>query len=63
VRVLGDKPNVFSLLRLKGTAVEKLETFHEKLETFYLLHCCPIDVDRGVLPLLFLKSTIISFFC
>ena len=24
-----------------------------KLKTFHLLYCCPIDVDRGVLPLLF----------
>ena len=25
----------------------------EELETFHLLHYCPVDVDIGVLPLLF----------
>jgi hypothetical protein len=27
--------------------------YTEELEAFYLLHCCPVNVDRGVLPLLF----------
>ena len=25
----------------------------EELNTFHLVHCCPVDVDRRVLPLLF----------
>jgi hypothetical protein len=27
--------------------------YTEELKTLKLLHCCPINVDRGVLPLLF----------
>ena len=29
------------------------DVYAEELKTFHLLHYCPIDVDRGVLPLLF----------
>ena len=29
------------------------DVYAEELETFHLLHCSPVDVDRGVLPLLF----------
>ena len=29
------------------------DVYAEELKTFHLLHCCPVDVDRGVLPLLF----------
>ena len=32
--------------------------YTEELKTFYLLHCCPVNVYRGVFPLL---STIIYF--
>ena len=27
--------------------------YTEELKTFHLLHCCPVDVESGVLPLLF----------
>jgi hypothetical protein len=29
------------------------DVYAEELKTFHFLHCCPFDVDRGVLPLLF----------
>ena len=29
------------------------DVYAEKLEDAHILHCGPIDVDRGVLPLLF----------
>jgi hypothetical protein len=29
------------------------DVYGEELEAFQLLHCGPVDVDRGVLPLLF----------
>ena len=29
------------------------DMYTEELKTFHLLHCCPIDVDMGVHPLLF----------
>ena len=29
------------------------DVYAEELKTFHLLHCCPNEVDRGVLPLLF----------
>ena len=29
------------------------DVYAEELEAFHLLYCCPVDVDRGVLPLLF----------
>jgi hypothetical protein len=45
LRVLGDKPNFFSLL--------SIQIVSEELEAFHPLHCGPINVDRGVLPLLF----------
>jgi hypothetical protein len=35
------------------------DVYAEELEAFQLLHCGPINVDGGVLPLL--KSLIISF--
>ena len=62
LRVLGDKPNLFSLLtwkRLKNTLCLcgpfqfVSDVYASELETFPLLHCVPVDVDRGVLPLLF----------
>ena len=31
------------------------DMYAEELEAFHLLHCGPVDVDRGVLPLLFPK--------
>ena len=31
------------------------DVYAEELEAFHLLHCGPVDVDRGVLPLLFLE--------
>jgi hypothetical protein len=31
------------------------DVYTEELEAFHLLHCGPVDVDRGVLPLLFLE--------
>jgi hypothetical protein len=29
------------------------DVYAEDLEAFHLLPCCPVDVDRGVIPLLF----------
>ena len=29
------------------------DVYTEKRKTFHLLHCCPVDLDREVLPLLF----------
>ena len=29
------------------------DVYSEELKTFHLFHYCPVDVDRGVLPLLF----------
>jgi hypothetical protein len=34
------------------------DVYTEELEAFHLLHCGPVDVDRGLLPAV---STIISF--
>ena len=60
-----DKPNFFSLLRLKRRCCAfftmlsvwvdhfSVSVYAEELKTFHLLHCSPVDVDRGVLPLLF----------
>ena len=42
------------------------DVYAEELKTFNLLHYCPVDVDRGVLPLLFpevlarISSTLLS---
>jgi hypothetical protein len=60
VRVLGAKPNFFSLLRLKrpccafytvcvGGPFQISDVYAEELQAFHLLHCGPIAVDRGVL--------------
>ena len=50
------------LLRLLHLTVSVGGPFHfvsdvydEELEAFLLHHCCPVDVDRGVLTLLFLE--------
>ena len=37
------------------------DVYVEELKTSQLLNCCPIDVDRGVLPLLFPEFHVISF--
>ena len=37
------------------------DVYTEELEAFHTLHCSPVDVDRGVLPLLSPKSMISSF--
>ena len=29
------------------------DVYTEEIEAFHFLHCGPVDVDRGVLPLLF----------
>ena len=29
------------------------DVYTEELKTFHLLHHCPVDVDKGMLPLLF----------
>ena len=29
------------------------DVYAEELEAFHLIHCGPVNVDRGVLPLLF----------
>jgi hypothetical protein len=63
VRVLGATTNFFSLLRLKRRSCASVcvggpfkivsDVYAEELEAFYLLHCGSVDVDRGMLPLLF----------
>ena len=64
MRVLGAKLNVLSLLRLLlrllhhtvcvGRSFQIVsDVYAEELEAFHLLHCVHVDVDRGVLPLLF----------
>ena len=66
VRVLGAKPNFFSLLRLKRRCCAFFTTlsvdgpfqflrdvYAEELKTLHPLHYCPINVNRGLLPLLF----------
>ena len=52
----GDKLNFFSLLRLLcvgGPIQFVCDVYAEELKTLHLLHYCPFDVDRWVLPLLF----------
>ena len=55
VRVFGNKIHFFSLLWLKRRGLFQFvgDMYTEELKTFHLLHCCPVDGDRGVLPLLF----------
>jgi hypothetical protein len=69
VWVLDVKPNFFSLLSLHllhhtvcvgGPFQFVSDVYAKELEAFHILHCGPFDVDRGVLPLSFLKSTISS---
>ena len=58
----GDKSDFFSLLQLRllhnavcvgGPIQFVCDVYAEELKTFYRLHYCPVDVGRGVLPLLF----------
>ena len=66
VCVFGDKPNFVSLLRLKRRCCAFFTTLsvwvdHFSLSvmctlrnlTFHIFHYYPVDVDRGLLPLLF----------
>jgi hypothetical protein len=36
-----------------GTIEFVRDVYDKELKTYYPLHYCPVDVDRGVLPLLF----------
>ena len=73
-RVLGAKPNFFSLLRVKMRCCAFFTTLSVWVDqfslsvmctqrnlTYYPLHYCPVDVDRGCSLCCFLKSTVISF--
>ena len=54
--IFGDKPNFFSLLMLKRRCCAFFTTLSVWVDHFSLsVRCgyCPVDVDRGVLPLLF----------
>ena len=62
LRVLGDKTNFFNLLSclpntvcVGGPIQFVRDVYAEELKTYYPLHYCPVDVDvdGGVLPLLF----------
>ena len=41
----------FSIFKVAGVEF----VYAEELKTYYPLHDCPVNVDRGVLPLLFLE--------